>query len=223
VAATASIIVPTRGRPSYLEVALSSIAPQAAEHGAEVLVVDDGPDDATRTVAERHAAGYVALSEVHGLNAARNAGIDAATAPLLVFVDDDVEAEPGWLAALLGGPAEYGVLTGPIRVRFEDHRLRTCGREGPPITFLDLGPSDTDSDRAWGANLAVRREALDEHGRFDTGWSTGAGDEEEWVHRYLRAGGRIRYLARAAVAHRRAGDDARLRSQIGRASCRERV
>ena len=40
----ASIIVPTRARPGYLEVALASIAPQARRAGADVLVVDEaGP------------------------------------------------------------------------------------------------------------------------------------------------------------------------------------
>ena len=37
----ASIVIPTRARLSYLEVALESIAAQAAQAGAEVLVVDD--------------------------------------------------------------------------------------------------------------------------------------------------------------------------------------
>ena len=48
---TASIIVPTRLRAGYLDVALASIAPQAAAAGAELLVVDDGPDEATRAAA----------------------------------------------------------------------------------------------------------------------------------------------------------------------------
>jgi GT2 family glycosyltransferase len=206
----ASVIVPTRDRPRYLDVALASIAPQAAAHGAEVIVVDDGPADSTRAVAERHGARYVPMHDVHGLNAARNAGIDAAGGDLLVFVDDDVAAAPGWLRALLAGPADRDVLTGPVRARFEDHPLRSCGREGPPITHLDLGAADTDADVAWGANLAIRRAALDRLGPFDAGWITGAGDEEEWVRRYRDAGGRIRYLAEAAVDHRRAGADARL-------------
>ncbi len=37
----ASIVIPTRGRAAYLEVALASILPQARAAGAEVLVVDD--------------------------------------------------------------------------------------------------------------------------------------------------------------------------------------
>lgn len=221
----ASIIVPTSGRPGYLEVALWSIAAQAAQRDSELIVVDDGePGRApeTRAAAERFGARYVRNRGERGLNRARNLGIEAATGELLVFVDDDIAARPGWLAALLAGPADHGVLTGPIRARFEDHRLRMCGREGPPITFLDLGPADTESDRAWGANLAIRRGEIERLGGFDEAWATGAGDEEAWVRRYRAAGGRIRYLAGAAVDHRRAGDDARLRSLARAAHARGR-
>jgi GT2 family glycosyltransferase len=212
---TASIIVPTRLRADYLEVALASIAPQAAAAGCEVLVVDDGPDGRTRAAAQRHGARYVAHASPRGLNAARNTGIDAAAADLLVFVDDDVEVHAGWLRALLAADAaaapDVGVLTGPIRARFEDHRLRSCGREGPPITTQDHGPEDRDVPHAWGANMTVRRAAVARAGRFDETREL-YGDEQEWQGRLLAAGGRIRYVAAAVLDHRRAGDDARLRA-----------
>jgi GT2 family glycosyltransferase len=212
---TASIIVPTRLRAGYLDVALASIAPQAAAARAELLVVDDGPDDATRAAARRHGARYVAHAGSRGLNAARNTGIDAAAADLLVFVDDDVDVRPGWLAALLAADAaadaDVGVLTGPIHARFEDHRWRSCGRELPPITTQDHGPHDRDVPSAWGANMTVRRTAIARAGRFDEGREL-YGDEQEWQGRLRAAGGRIRYVAAAALDHRRAGDDARLRA-----------
>ena len=214
-APTASIIVPTRLRAHYLEVALASIAPQAAAAGAEVVVVDDGPDADTEQTARRHGARYVAHDASRGLNAARNTGIDDAAADLLVFVDDDVAVQPGWLNALIAADKsadpDVGVLTGPIRARFEDHRLRTCGRENPPITTQDHGPADRDVATAWGANMTVRRSAIARAGRFDEAREL-YGDEQEWQGRLLAAGGRIRYVAAAALHHRRAGDDARLRA-----------
>ena len=212
---TASIIVPTRQRADYLDVALASISPQACAAGAEVLVVDDGPDERARAAARRHGARYVAHDRSKGLNAARNTGIDSAQSDLLVFVDDDVDVRPGWLEALLAADAaadeEVGVLTGPIRARFEDHRLRSCGREDPPITTQDHGPEDRDVAFAWGANMTVRRAAIARAGRFDEAREL-YGDEQEWQGRLQAAGGRIRYVAAAALDHRRAGDDARLRA-----------
>lgn len=229
---SAAIVVPTRDRASYLDVALASLAPQAAEHDAELLVVDDGPDAATREVAARHGARYVAHDRSRGLNAARNTALAETDAPLVCFVDDDVRARPGWLAALLDAharePEDVGVLTGPILARIEDHAFRTCGREGPPVTHLDLGPDDTDAQRAWGANLAVRRAWVQRIGPFDATLPL-YGDEQEFQARLQAAGGRVRYIAAAGLEHRRAGDDARLRSLCraalarGRAARREDV
>jgi len=210
---TASIIIPTRDRPDYLGVALTSIAEQARDAGAEVIVVDDGANAATRAVAERFDARYVALGAPRGLNAARNAGIEAATGELLAFVDDDVEVHRGWLAALLSAAAAdpgAGVLTGPIVARLEGRPRRTCGREGAPITHTDAGGEDRDVARAWGANMAIRRSAIDAVGLFDAHRRVWSGDEEEWETRHLRAGGRIRFVAAAGLDHRRAPRDARL-------------
>jgi GT2 family glycosyltransferase len=208
----ASVIVPTRERPPYLEVTLSSIAPQAREQDAEVVVVDDAAEARARAAAERHGVRYLAHPEPRGPNAARNTGFQAARAELLVLVDDDVEAPPGWLAALLAAAqADPGadVLGGPIRVRLEGSRLRMCGREGPPITFLDLGPEDREAEFVWSANMALRRRALERAGPFDAALDI-YGDEEEWQRRHRAAGGRTRYVAGAGLVHRRAGADARL-------------
>jgi GT2 family glycosyltransferase len=211
----AAVAIPTQRRARYLDVALASILPQAAAAGAEVLVVDDGLDNATRAVAARHGARYLAHDAPRGLNAARNTALRATDATLVCFVDDDVEVRPGWLAALLGAasacPDDVAVLTGPIHARFEDHRWRACGREGPPVTFMDLGAADRDCDHAWGANMAVRRSAIERAGPFDEAREL-YGDEQEWQDRVKATGGRIRYVAGAALDHRRAGDDARLRA-----------
>lgn len=220
--APAAVILPTAGRPDYLDVALASIVPQARALGADVLVVDDGPSPATRAAAERHGARYVAHARSLGLNAARNTGARATDAPLLAYVDDDVRAHPGWLAALVVAdaalPADVGVLTGPILAAFEDHPLHLCGREDPPVTHLDLGPADRDAEHAWGANMAVRRAALERVGPFDETREL-YGDEQEWQARLKAGGGRIRYVAGAALDHRRAGDDARV-SSLARAAYR---
>ncbi len=189
---TASIIIPTRARPDYLAVALASIAPQAAAARAELLVVeDDRPSPTTRGLAERFGAGYLSHTRPLGLNAARNTGVAHSHSELLVFVDDDIEVRPGWLQALLTAAHEHPraqVFTGPIRARLEGRArwsMHSCGREAPPITALDLGAEDTDRVRfAWGANMTVRREALERVGPFDTALGL-YGDEQEWQERLL--------------------------------------
>ncbi len=220
---TASIVIPTRARPDYLEVALASIAPQAHAAGAELLVVEDNrPTPAIRALAERFGAAYLSHAQPLGLNAARNTGIANSHGELVVFVDDDVEVGAGWLRALLGAAREHPhaqVFTGPIRPRLEGRggwSRHSCGREGPPITSLDLGSEDTDRVRfAWGANLTVRRSALERVGPFDATLGL-YGDEQEWQERLFaesRNGDQpILYVAGAALDHRRSPQDARLRS-----------
>jgi hypothetical protein len=147
VAASATIIIPTRGRPDYLAVTLASIVTQARAAAAEVLVVDDGRDARNEQAARAVDVRYLALGSPRGANAARNAGVDAASGELLVFIDDDIEADPRWLAAYLraaGDLPEVGVFGGPIRARLEGSRWRTCGRESPPITHTDHGLDDRD-------------------------------------------------------------------------------
>jgi GT2 family glycosyltransferase len=209
----ASILIPTRRRRDYLAVALASVAPQAAAHGAELIVVEDDPaDPATQQLATRHGGRYQALGTTQGLNAARNTAIGLARSDLLCFLDDDAEAWPGWLGALLAaGAAEpgYDAFGGPIRARLEGTNLHACGREPPPVTTLDLGPEDRDAEFVWGANLTLRRRALDRAGGFDPGLDL-YGDEEDWQRRLKDAGGRIRYVAAAGVDHRRTGADARI-------------
>lgn len=214
----ASIVIPTRERPDYLDVALRSIVPQAAEAEAEVIVVSDGPNPATAAVAERHGASLVSLPEQRTANAARNAGVSASRSDLIVLVDDDVEAPPGWLHALLDGARsapDYDVFGGPIRARLEGGGPRSCGLEPPPITTLDLGSRDADADLVWSANMAIRRDALERIGPFDE-QIHGHGDEDEWERRYLAAGGRIRYLADAGLEHRRTRSDSTI-SALSRA------
>ncbi|HEY4278336.1 MAG TPA: glycosyltransferase family A protein [Conexibacter sp.] len=209
----ATVVVPTRGRAGYLDVALASLAPQAKVAGAELLVVLDGPDATSAAVAARHGARVVELPQQRGLNAARNAGVDAAHGELIAFVDDDVQAPAGWLSALLAAAASTpgrDVFTGPIRARLEGGGPHACGREEPPITFFDAGPADRDVPLAWGANLAIRRSAFETVGRFDESIHNG-GDEEEWQERHAGAGGRVRYVAAAGLDHRRTAADATLR------------
>lgn len=218
-------MIPTRGRPGYLGIALASVVPQATRRGAEVIVVNDGAEPASDAVARERGARVVPLGRRSGISAGRNAGAAAATGELLILIDDDIEAPAGWLDALLAGAAsyrEYDVFGGPILPVLEGGGPRACGREPPPITSLDLGSADRDAEVVWGANMAIRRRALEAVGPFDDALS-GCGDEEEWLSRYRARGGRVRYLAAAGVRHRRTAGDATVRALARAAYARGRA
>jgi GT2 family glycosyltransferase len=225
---TASIVIPTRERLPYLEVTLESIAQAAAETGSEMVVIDDaGPSDAARELTARFGARYEPHTGPRGLNVARNSGVERSSGELVVFVDDDIRAGAGWLAALLDAAAanpDVDVFAGPIRPRLEGPAPRSCGREPSPITTLELGERDGEARYAWGANMAIRRSALERVGPFDESLEHG-GDEQEWQDRLraLNPDAGVMYVAGAAVEHRRVGKDARLRSLARAAQVRGRA
>ncbi|MFT4035976.1 MAG: glycosyltransferase, partial [Patulibacter sp.] len=202
-ARTACIAIPTRGRPAQLATTLASIAQQAAAREVEIVVVDDGPDDATRDAALRYGATYLVAGAPGGPNAARNRAFDATSADLVILLDDDIRAWDGWLDALLAAdaeqPADVAVLAGPIIASLDPaYAPRSCGRHGSWVTELDEGDADCDLRNGWSANMAVRRDWYRRAGPFDEAHAIG-GDEEEWTGRVRDAGGRIRYIAAAGV------------------------
>jgi GT2 family glycosyltransferase len=209
------VVVPTSNRADYLEVTLGSLAAQDFDGPYEVIVVDDGSSDGrTPAVIEQAGVRSIRRDTPRGPNAARNTGVRVAGADLIAMVDDDIYAPPGWLRAMVEGAERHpdaAALGGPIRARLEGPAPRACGREQPPITSLDLGPEDREAELVWSANMAIRRGAFEAVGAFDERFSTG-GDEEDWLRRLKVLGGSVVYVAAAGLDHRRAGDDARLRS-----------
>jgi GT2 family glycosyltransferase len=214
-----SVIVPTRNRAALLSDCLRSLRSQDYPMDRyEIVVVDDGSTDGTRDVVRAVAeagGGTVRLvsQPASGINAARNRGIGKAAGELVCFVDDDVVAPGGWLRAFVSGAIRYpdvGVFAGRIRTRFEAATPRICGEEPVWEGYdFDLGDEDVDTDRAWGCNLALRPDAISLAGPFDETLRL-YGDDVEWEFRYLRAGGRIAYVADALVWHRRTAESLRM-------------
>ena len=198
-----------------------------------MLVVDNAPSsDATRRVAERRGVRYV-LEPRPGLDVARNAAVRHATGGVVAFADDDVEVHPAWLGAVRRGfvHPEVGAVTGlvlpsaldtPAQVAFEEHW--TFNRGFVPRTFrpslLDARPSR--AVPVWeigaGANMAVRRAAVEAVGLFDERLDAGAagcsGDTELWF-RLLAGGWACLYLPEAVVFHEHRREDAAFDRQIG--------
>src|SRR4029079_12375731 len=103
----------------------------------------------------------------------------------IALIDDDVFAPREWLRGLVGGARrhpEADAFGGPIRARLEGPAPRSCGREAPPVTTLDLGPEDRETELVWSANMLLRRSAFERIGPFDEDRPPG-GDEEEWLRR----------------------------------------
>jgi len=207
----ASVVIPTRNRARVLETCLRSVAAVHLDGEHEIVVIDDGSSDGTAAVVERVRAEIAGRTELRyerqnglGLNAARNRGVALARSELVCLIDDDTEVPGGWLQAIVDGSREHPeaeVLGGPIRLRIEGREPRHCRADRLPETELDRGTELVWNQKLWGANLALRRTAVERVGGFEE--ALGVGDEEEWEDRVLAAGGRTLYLPEAWLWHRR--------------------
>ena len=100
-----SVIVPTFNRASSLDALLADLKAQSGDARFEILVADNGSADDTRDVVERHASDdhrirYL-FEPTPGASCARNAGIAAASAPILAFIDDDVRPRRDWVWSIV--------------------------------------------------------------------------------------------------------------------------
>lgn len=95
-------VIPNWNRAELLARALESLSRQT-RRCARVLVVDGGSTDSSRETARRFGAEVIALPSNPGFAAAVNAGVAAASTPWVWILNNDVEADPGCLQALLDG------------------------------------------------------------------------------------------------------------------------
>lgn len=155
-----SIVIPTRDRPDSLARCLDAILDPPCDTAFEVLVVNDaGKEVGGRALTDPRVT--VLQAQGRGPAAARNIGIAAASAPIVLFTDDDAVAEPGWVDAaarvLRDDPRLLGVagrvttdLTNPLY-------QRTVGNRGGTGPFLTC-------------NIAYRTDVLRQVDGFDEGF-----------------------------------------------------
>ena len=158
----------------------------------------------------------VAVEERPGLSRARNRAVGSSKGDFIVFVDDDVRVEPGFLRAYEAAFQKWSeddVFSGPVMPTFEpkppDWLLKALPvigsafgrqvveRDGAPITRDRL---------PYGANFAIRRTAQ-ERLSYDSGLGRGAvdwlrgGEETVLLEKVLAGGSSGRWVAAAAVDH----------------------
>ena len=100
----ASIVVPTYMKRALLAETLASLAGEPAD-AFEVVVASDGSTDGTNEFLRTHRPPFrlvpVILERNEGRAAARNAALAHASNELVIFLDDDMKVEPGFVAAHL--------------------------------------------------------------------------------------------------------------------------
>ncbi|MBW4668558.1 MAG: glycosyltransferase [Cyanomargarita calcarea GSE-NOS-MK-12-04C] len=181
-----SIIIPTLNRAESLNRTLKSLVAQNFPiNNYETLVIDNGSKDETESVYEKnkyehpnHQIRYIYEPEP-GLLSGRHRGALEAKGEILVFIDDDIEADVNWLQA--------------IKESFDDSTVQIVGGRNLPdfeveppkwlewfwiehpygklcseLSLLDFGDQvrDIDANYVWGLNFSIRKVALFELGGF---------------------------------------------------------
>lgn len=106
-AVTVVVCAYTARRWDSTRAALDSALGQSPPPAQVLLVIDHNAELADRARHALHGVEVLESDGPPGLSGARNTGLKAATQPVTVFLDDDAQARPGWLAALVE-PYRYG-------------------------------------------------------------------------------------------------------------------
>ncbi|WP_224407356.1 glycosyltransferase [Afifella sp. IM 167] len=213
-----SLVIPAHNAVRYLGEALDSVFDENTRHPYEVIVVDDGSVDGTAALASTYPGVVCLRQENTGPSAARNAGIAAAKAGIVLFLDADDKVLPGrfdleldqmraepevavtfgnWIVEGEPGDylARYGLPPAPERFRELDNpfgRLMTAGCCVPTST------------------VAVRKTWLERVGGFPEDRRY-AEDYAVWL-KIAAAGGRFAYSSRALAWYRKGAASSLTRS-----------
>lgn len=205
-----SVVICTRNRADSLEKTLASLAQVEVppDWKAELLIVDNGSSDHTRTVVERSSHPAISIQYVHepvaGLARARNTGLALARGQVILFTDDDVRPVRNWLQELARPLLDRkcdGVV-GKIELARDlvrpwmtsTHRLWLAA----PVELCDGGPD------LIGANMGIHRVVLDHVPAFDVKLGAGAlgfAEDNLFSWQMREAGLRISYVPEATVVH----------------------
>jgi glycosyltransferase involved in cell wall biosynthesis len=178
-----------------------------------LLVIDHNTGLAKRARNELSGITVLESDDVPGLSGARNTGLRAATQPVTVFLDDDAQARPGWLASLVEPYRSPDVVAtgGTVNPWWPGLRPRWL----PPgfdwvvgCSYKGLPDSVEPVRNPIGANMSMRTRLALEVGAFDTAvgrvGTRPVGCEETELSIRLTAkipGSAIFYVPAAAVDH----------------------
>lgn len=204
-----AIIICTRNRAEHLAEMLPSLTNLYIPDGliVDAIIVDNGSTDETQAVIAEvtSTCGWVrsVIEQNQGLSNARNAGIEATTAPIVLFTDDDVRIPTDWLAGM------YEMFGNPDAHIIQGHIVLAESILLPWMEWAHrAGLAEFTGDYATtviGANFGFRRAAWERVGGFDprfgSGTPIGFGDDTLFGHKVRRHFGDIAIYSGAPIVH----------------------
>jgi glycosyltransferase involved in cell wall biosynthesis len=202
-----SIIIPTYNRATLLRDAVQSTIDQTYPN-KEIVVVDDGSADNTRSIAEAFGDRITYIHQIHrGRSAARNTGVGKASGEYVVFLDSDDLLLPGKLerqTRLLQLRPDVDIVYGNGYTLTGDGRFHELE---PYVVPMGMGDQPSATHRLLWRNLfavhaaMARRAALPSTAPFDEALSAFE-DWDLWLRMAL-AGSRILYHDHRVAVYRR--------------------
>jgi glycosyltransferase involved in cell wall biosynthesis len=207
-----SVVIPTKNRCALLAEAIERIESQTVPREQyEVIVIDNDSTDDTRMLLEQKARLYPNLKhgmqEKPGAAATRNSGLRLASGELILFIDDDVQAERTLIQAHLDCHARnpnasvIGVVnmpwddtTDPFLRYLRDHRILN------PYT-PSKGPIDFSYYHT--GNVSTPTQTLLNVGGFNESFSVYGMEDIELGYRLQKSGCRMVFAAEARAVHYR--------------------
>lgn len=169
----------------------------------EIIVVDDGSNDATASIVEQYDEFQLIRTENRGLSSARNTGLAAATGEIVAYLDDDARPDPDWLSylALTFLTTDHVGVGGPNIPPPGDGLIAECVANAPggPIHVL---LSDSEAEHIPGCNMAFRKANLEAIDGFDPQFRV-AGDDVDVCWRLQQRGWTLGFSPSAVVWHHR--------------------
>jgi len=203
VSAELSVVIPVRDAAGTIQDQVDALLAQEWDRPWELVIVDNGSRDATRSIVERYTARdarvrLVDASDRPGVAHCRNAGVRAALADAIAMCDADDVVAPGWVRAMGDGLREHELVTGPLDITTLNPEwvLETRGRA------IATGPGQFFGvfEFAHSCNLGFRRPVVERVGGFDE--DLAAGEDIELSARLWKAGVKLVYLDDAVVRYR---------------------
>ncbi|MGV0106614.1 glycosyltransferase [Nostoc sp. DSM 114167] len=215
-----SVVVPIYNGEADLPELINCLLSQTyPKNRVEYLLVDNNSSDRTLTILKTSAENCpitihpLSETQIQSSYAARNTGIRAATAEIMVFTDADCRPQPQWLNSLIQPfvNPEVVIVAGEIlalpgTTLLEQHADRQ--------ETLSQKHTLNHSFRPYGqtANLAIRRIAFEKVGLFRPYLTTGGDADICW--RILEENiGRLEFAPNAIVQHRHRATLQELQSQ----------
>ncbi len=211
----ASVVIPNWNGIQHLPICLEALRAQSYSP-VEVIVVDNASADGSQALLEDQypEVRLLALDHNLGLTGGNNAGFRAAQGEILVSLNNDTQAEPRFVEALVEGLAEHpdaGMAASRMRL-FDQRQILHSAGDGFGVDGIPFNRGVWQQDRGqfddpeWifggcGGAVAYRRAMLDDVGLFDESFFMYCEDVDlNW--RAQLAGWRCWYAPQAIVYHK---------------------